>query len=83
MGKDGGGEGCRRKNRQEATRKKTFMSQISKVANFSWSNKWSLAHEYLKRELSACPPFTADISVPSLISHESIKRLTEWQEGST
>lgn len=67
---------------QDSTGRKTFMSQISNFAIFSWSKKRAQAHQYLKRQLSACLPFISNISVLSLISHESTKRVTEWQEGS-
>lgn len=36
------------KNRQDTLGKKTFMSQISNVANFSWDKYWLLTQKYLK-----------------------------------
>lgn len=55
------------------TMRRNTMSQTSNFANFFFIKYWSLMHEYLKGDLFVSLPFGSNISVISLISHESTK----------
>lgn len=67
LGKDAGGEACRKKGKmgKKLWGKKRFVLHMPNVVNFFWNKYWSLTHKCLKRGLSANIPFPTNISILS------------------
>lgn len=82
LDKDGEGEGCRKKKMADRMLWEEHIHVAEfKLCNFFSNKYWSLTHEYLKGNLFVSLPFSSNISVISLISHECTKCQNECKKA--